>query len=103
MRSALIVVVVLTLPMSVAVSQPPVMTAEQPGRVQPEALSTPRYVAGGLVGSFYGFGIGHAIQGRWLEGGWKYTAGDALAGTAVLFGLGGMHCEKYCELYVASF
>lgn len=31
------------------------------------AVSTPRYVGGGLLGSLVGFGAGHAVQGRWSE------------------------------------
>ena len=41
-------------------------------------ISTTRYVIGGVVGTIpqLGFGIGHAIQGRWSDQGWVYTAGE---------------------------
>ena len=32
-----------------------------------------RYIAGGVISILPGFGIGHAIQGRWLEKGWVFT------------------------------
>lgn len=32
--------------------------------------------SGALVGTILGFGVGHAIQGRYLKDGWKWTAGD---------------------------
>jgi hypothetical protein len=40
-------------------------------------ISTTRYVIGGVLGTYpIGFGVGHAIQGRWSEQGWIYTAGE---------------------------
>lgn len=44
-------------------------------------LGTERYVLGGIIGTYPGFGIGHAIQGRWGTKGWIFTAGE----TASLF------------------
>jgi hypothetical protein len=46
-------------------------------------ISNGEYVAGALLGSFGGFGIGHAIQGRWTEKGWVFTVADT-ASTAFL-------------------
>jgi len=40
----------------------------------PGTISTGRYVAGGVVGSLWGLGIGHAINGTWLKTGWIFTA-----------------------------
>jgi hypothetical protein len=39
-------------------------------------MTTPRYVISGILGTYPGFGIGHAIQGRWRERGWIFTAGE---------------------------
>lgn len=40
-------------------------------------ISTPRYVTGGILGTYpIGFGVGHAIQGRWDQRGWIFTAGE---------------------------
>jgi len=41
-------------------------------------VSTGQYITGGLVGSFLGFGIGHAIQGRYLEKGYIFTLGETV-------------------------
>src|SRR5262245_38862858 len=30
-------------------------------------------VAGGAIGTFFGFGIGHAVQGRYSDMGWIFT------------------------------
>ena len=39
-------------------------------------LSRTRYAIGGVLGIYPGFGIGHTVQGRWRESGWKFTAGE---------------------------
>lgn len=42
-----------------------------------------RYNSGGILSVTSGFGIGHAVQGRWLEKGWIFTTGEiALLGGA---------------------
>ena len=33
------------------------------------------YVTGGVLGTIFGLGIGHAVQGRWSTRGWAYTLG----------------------------
>ena len=46
------------------------------------------HIAGGLVGTVVGFGLGHAIQRRFLERGWIFAAGDAVAtGMLVKYGV----------------
>ena len=48
------------------------------------AEDTMRYLAGGLLGTFVGFGIGHALQGRWDDDyGWVFAA-TQLGGIALL-------------------
>lgn len=43
-----------------------------------------KLTVGALVGTFLGFGSGHAIQGRYAESGWKWTAGEvATFGTMI--------------------
>ncbi len=51
-------------------------------------ISTPRYVIGGILGTYpIGLGIGHAIQGRWSEDGWIFTAGELGSASVLFFGL----------------
>ena len=61
-------------------------------RERGKAISQGQYVVGGLAGIFPGFGIGHAIQGRYAEKGWIFTVGSfsMFAGGfgAVFFGMG---------------
>lgn len=45
-------------------------------------VSKPRYITGGVIGTIFGFGIGHAIQGRYSEIGWVFTVGE-VAGLAL--------------------
>lgn len=47
-------------------------------------VSTIRYIGGGVVGTYIGFGSGHSIQGTWDHKGWIFTAGGlgSLAYTA---------------------
>jgi hypothetical protein len=48
-------------------------------------ISSGSYYAGGAVGTLIGYGIGHAIQGRYKEMGWIFTVGEG-AGLIVLSG-----------------
>lgn len=43
---------------------------------QQKTIENKIYIGGGIVGSLIGFGIGHHIQGRFLEGGWIFTVLD---------------------------
>ena len=47
-------------------------------------MSTGRYVTGGVIGTVFGFGIGHAIQGRYMPLGLVFSVGEA-AGYAAFF------------------
>lgn len=55
---------------------------DEESRILSEGLiDDPQYIASGILGTVPGFGIGHAIQGRWKDKGWIFTAGET-------FGLG---------------
>lgn len=43
-------------------------------------------VGGGVAWSF-GFGLGHAVQGRYEEVGWKFTLGDGAAMAGLIIGI----------------
>lgn len=52
-------------------------------------ISTARYVIGGVIGTYpVGFGVGHAIQGRYSDKGWIFTAGELGSLVAIYAGLG---------------
>jgi hypothetical protein len=46
-----------------------------------------RYIGGGITGSIVGFGIGHAIQGRYPERGWIFTVGEGVGITMFYVGI----------------
>ena len=48
------------------------------------SIGTGAYVIGGLLAIYPGFGIGHIVQGRWLEKGWIFTLSEGIAGTALV-------------------
>jgi hypothetical protein len=50
-----------------------------------EPISTARYVTAGVLGTFPGYGIGHAVAGEWSETGWIFTFGELTA--AILIGV----------------
>ena len=51
-------------------------------------ISTTRYVTGGILSIYPGFGIGHAVQGRYTDKGWIFTTGEAISATVAIVGLG---------------
>ncbi len=46
-------------------------------------ISRGKYITGGVLASTLGFGIGHAVQGRYSEKGWIFTAAE-VTGLALL-------------------
>jgi len=46
------------------------------------------HIGGGLVATFVGFGVGQAVQGRWLERGWIFTVGETAGLGVMMYGLG---------------
>lgn len=52
-------------------------------------ISTAQYVIGGILGTYpLGLGIGHAIQGRYSDKGWIFTAGELGSVAVALAGAG---------------
>ena len=41
-----------------------------------KTITNGQYIGGGVVSLFVGYGIGHAIQGRYMERGWIFTAAE---------------------------
>lgn len=42
-------------------------------------VHTGKYITGGVLGSIFGFGIGHGIQGRYSEKGYIYTIAESVS------------------------
>ena len=39
-----------------------------------KTISEGQYIMGGVFGTVIGYGIGHAMQGRWTKTGWIHTS-----------------------------
>jgi hypothetical protein len=50
-------------------------------------ISTDQKVAAAITDVMVGFGVGQAIEGRWLDTGWELALGDATFGTVFMAGL----------------
>lgn len=58
-------------------------------------VPTGKYITGGVLGSALGFGIGHAVQGRYQDGGWLFTATEGASLAVLMIGLGS--CSEETE------
>lgn len=56
-------------------------------------ISDGQYIAGGLLGIYPGLGIGHAVQGRWLQKGWIFTVGESVSAAVAV--VGALRCIGY--------
>jgi len=70
-------------------SQPPPpvqLTLDERLLLQEGLIPTGAYVGGGLTATFFGFGIGQAIQGRWDDTGWIFTLGEGGSVALMVYG-----------------
>ncbi|MGZ3774721.1 MAG: hypothetical protein ACXVCY_10255 [Pseudobdellovibrionaceae bacterium] len=51
-------------------------------------VSDAQYIFGGILGTYPGLGLGHAIQGRYMEKGWMFTVGESVSAIAIFAGIG---------------
>jgi len=49
-------------------------------------ISSGQVIGGGLLSAWLGFGLGHAVQGRYGDVGWKFTVGEVAALGAIVTG-----------------
>ena len=74
---------------------------------KPKTIYREQYIIGGIFGTMSGFGIGHAVQGRYTEKGWIFTMGglSLLAGFsgAVYFGFGASYQPDNKLLFGAAY
>jgi hypothetical protein len=67
------------------------LTDEDKDILEVGEISTTQYVVGGILGTYpLGLGIGHAVQGRWSQKGWIFTAGEL--GSAAVLLVGALGC-----------
>ena len=75
-------------------AQPPMVqlqiTAEQADLLSRGEVPIGKYITGGILSYAVGFGVGHAVQGRWSDQGWIYTVGESASLVAMVYGLAQM-------------
>lgn len=76
---------------------PLVLTAQEARLLERGEINKARYVIGGILASSYGFGIGHTVQGRWLEKGWVFTTGEVSSLALMLYGFWDLDRSSWCR------
>jgi hypothetical protein len=51
-----------------------------------------QHIGGGVASLFLGFGIGHAVQGRWSSRGWIFTLGESASVGLLIYGFAQNDC-----------
>ena len=84
-------------------AQPPPpaqLTEEEQELLDKGYISPGKYVGGGVTATALGWGIGHAIQGRWGERGWIFTVGEAASFVTLIYSMAeGFACNSNCDRY----
>jgi len=76
------------------------LTPEENEILEEGRISRQRRVAGGLIGTTIGFGLGHVATGEYLERGWVFTLGELGTAFTGLLGFGialGDGLSNLCE------
>ena len=60
------------------------LTPEERQLVAHGEIDQGQILAGGLVGTFFGFGLGHAVQGRFSDRGWIFLLGEGASMASVM-------------------
>lgn len=63
------------------------LTQEEAELLQDGIIDDGQIILGGLGAIFVGFGLGQAIEGRWSDTGWIFTAGEIAAMTVAIVGI----------------
>lgn len=69
------------------VVQSPRLTRAEAEILNEGEISSGQHVGGALAAWSVGFGLGHAIQGRWGKKGWVFTVGESLSLGMVFYAL----------------
>lgn len=56
-------------------------------------ISQGNYTTGGVIGTIFGLGIGHGIQGRWSDKGWLYTLSGIVSYSLMINALNSESCN----------
>lgn len=64
-----------------------VLTDEDKEILRRGQITNGRRITAGIIGSTVGFGIGHAIAGKYKSKGWMFTVTESIAGVVLLNGM----------------
>ncbi|HSD87175.1 MAG TPA: hypothetical protein VLB44_06655 [Kofleriaceae bacterium] len=99
MRGVSIVIAFVVGMAGVARAEPVVAPPGLTSPVQPEDdVSEIQQIVGPPTAAFFGFGLGHVVEGRWHEKGWIFTLGESLAFAAIVYASANIECTSRCEL-----
>lgn len=71
---------------------PPQLTPDERQLLEDGEITDGQYIGGGILAVFPGFGVGHAVQGRWSDNGWIFTVGEIAATGLVIYGISQDDC-----------
>ena len=75
---------------------PPGMT---PAIQHEDDVSEIQQLTGPPTAAMFGFGLGHVVEGRWHESGWKFTLVDTLSAAMMVAGGATVEsCDRYCNV-----
>lgn len=61
-------------------------------------VSEIQQITGPPTAYLFGFGLGHVVEGRWHETGWKFTLADTAGMAAMIVGYSTVEsCDRYCN------
>jgi hypothetical protein len=75
------------------------LTVDEQWLLQRGYISDEATVGGGVVALLFGWGIGHAIQGRWSQKGYIFTLGEGVSAGFMVWGMVGLlgDCFEGCS------
>lgn len=73
------------------------LTPEEQALYRQGPMDNDKLLAGGLLGTFLGFGVGHIPYGMWGKRGWIFTIGETAALTAFI--IGAVNTIEDCTIY----
>ena len=74
------------------IEKKPQLSKEEEAFLKRGPMKMSTYVIGGLLGTYPGLGIGHMVQGRFAEQGWKYTVGEAASALLIVTSIDTNRC-----------
>ncbi len=107
-RTTLLALALSWLGASAAIAQPsmaprrasaPLLTPSEHALLMRGEITPGEHIGGGLLGTFFGLGLGHAVQGRYSDKGWIFTVGEAGSAAVLIFTFNGCISDSFRSDY----